>query len=140
MNQLARTAVLPIALGAGMFDRMFDRFNAPMFSTASLMNQYRTENGSVVLEYNLAGFSEDEISVKADTALGELIIKAEHGEEGNKRVFNTTVTLSPYTSPEDITAEYVNGVLRITVAPLEKRKEESLVTIPFKKIEKTVDN
>lgn len=136
MNQLVRTPGLPSIFGAGMLDRMFDRSASPLFTTAAnLMRQYRLADGSTVLEYNLAGFKQDEINVQIDTALGELIIKAEHQEEGNQRAYSTAVTLSPYTSPEDVTSEYSDGVLKITVAPLEKRKEESLVTIPFKAVE-----
>lgn len=136
MNQLVRTPGLPSLFGVGMLDRMFDRSTSPAFSiTSNLMRQYRSADGSTILEYNLAGFTQDEINVQIDTALGELIIKADHAEEGNQRAFSTAVTLSPYTSPEDVSTEYSNGVLKITVAPLEKRKEESLVTIPFKTVE-----
>lgn len=112
-----------------LWDRMVG-FSIPQ---PNLMRNYRKEDGTNVYEYNLAGFGEDEIRIQIDTALNELIVAAEHNEEGNNRKVATVLTLSPYTSPEDIQTRYLNGVLSIEVAPLEKRKQESLVTIPLKK-------
>ncbi len=112
---------------------LFDRAMGYAMPQPNLMRQYRKEDGSHVYEFNLAGFNEEEISVKNDTSLNELIITAEHTEEGNHRRFGTTVMLSPYSSPEDINVSYLNGVLSVEVAPFEKRKEEAIVSIPLNK-------
>ena len=112
-----------------ILDRVMD-YTMPQ---PNLMRQYRKEDGARVYEFNLAGFSENEISIKNDTSLNELIITAEHNEDGNSRRFATTLSLSPYSSPEDILADYVNGVLKVEVAPFEARKEEAIVSIPLNK-------
>ena len=127
--------------GMGFFsDSILDRFLNLPFNQPNLMRQYRKEDGSRVVEYNLAGYAEEEISVNIDTALGELLVKAEHAEDGNMRRFSTALSLSPYTSHEDINVSYKNGVLIVEVAPLEKRKQEALVSLPVNnKSPKTIE-
>lgn len=120
-------------LGLGSFfpPSMLERLMAHSMPQPNLMREYRKEDGSHVYEFNLAGFEENEISVKNDTSLNELIITAEHNEEGNMRRFATTLALSPYSSPEDISVGYTNGVLNVAIAPFEKRKEEAIIKIPL---------
>ncbi len=124
-------------------DRVFDRFNVPVnnFFGGSLLRNYENEDGSSVLEYNLAGYESEEIKVKVDTMRNELLIAAQHTEDNNQRSFRTSVSLSPYTLAEDINVDYVNGVLKISVAPVEKRKQESLTEIPInvKRLEQDKD-
>ena len=91
----------------------------------------RLEDGSVELSYNLAGYDEKDISVRFDTVNGELIIVAEANDEHNLKRMSFTRSLNPYLSAEDISTELRNGILKVTVAPFEKRKEEALVSIPF---------
>jgi HSP20 family molecular chaperone IbpA len=89
------------------------------------------DDGATVMEYNLAGFSPEEIAVKLDTMSGELMVSAEKAD--NTRRFSTVVSLPQYATMEDITPAYENGILTVRVAPLEKRKEEAIVDIPFNK-------
>jgi HSP20 family molecular chaperone IbpA len=100
------------------------------------MRSYVTDEGTAVCEFNLAGFSEDEITIKTDVARHELIITATKDDENNKRSFATNLLLSEYTHPEDISASYDNGVLTISVAPVDKRKEEALVDVPLNRSKK----
>jgi HSP20 family molecular chaperone IbpA len=113
--------------GGDFFDRISEGWNTAF--PANLMRRDTREDGTTILEYNLAGFTTEDIKVKLDSALGELIITAKKDTEENKRSFSTILTLSPYTTPEDISTHYENGVLEIMIAPLEKRKEESLIDI-----------
>lgn len=115
--------------GSPVLGRMAEALNVP--ATFNLMKHNKLEDGSTRLEYNLAGFKAEEISLNVDTATNELIIKAEKNNEGDIRRFHTVITLSPYTSPEDVTTKYEDGVLELTIAPIEKRKEESLVALPL---------
>lgn len=128
--------------GTGLFpETILDRlFTMPFTQQPNLMRQYRKEDGATVLEYNLAGYKDDEITINIDTALHELIIKADHTEEGNRRKFATSLTLSPYTSPEDVNVKLENGVLTIEIAPLEKRKQEALIQLPLNNNKKTIED
>lgn len=116
--------------GPDFLGRLVDTWNNTLPN--NLMRRYLEEDGSTVLEYNLAGFKKEDIQIKMDSALGELIVRAESSDGKDKRAFSTVLTLSPYTSAEDLSTSYENGVLKVTVAPLEKRKEESLIDIPVK--------
>lgn len=113
--------------GGDFFDRISEGWNSVF--PANLMRKWTKEDGTTILEYDLAGFDSEDIKVKLDTALGELIISAKNESTENKRSFSTILSLSPYTTSEDISTHYKNGVLEIMIAPLEKRKEESLVEI-----------
>ena len=126
-SSFAPMPILPHSLfDSPFFGRMMDGLSIP----SNLMRRYTQEDGSTVLEYNLAGFEVKDIAIKVDTATSELMITAQNEDVSNRRSFSTSVTLSPYTTPEDVTTSYKNGVLQVTVAPLEKRKAESLVDIP----------
>lgn len=123
-------------LGMGsLFDRLFPYNEAP----ARLMNSYREEDGSRVLEFNLAGFKEEEISVKLDTALHELVLRAERTGSGREERFATSIGVSPYTSPEDISVSYEAGMLSISVAPLEKRRQEALIDLPLRRAQQALE-
>jgi HSP20 family molecular chaperone IbpA len=100
-----------------------------------LVKSSLAEDGSTVLEYNLAGFAPEEIAVRLDTISGELMVTAEKAD--NTRRFSTAVSLPQYATMEDITPTYENGIMTVKVAPLEKRKEEAIVDIPFNKREVT---
>lgn len=113
--------------GGDFLDRISEGWNNVF--PANLMRKYVKEDGTTILEYNLAGFTSDDIKVKLDSALGELIISAKKESEENKRSFSTILTLSPYITADDISTHCENGVLEIMIAPLEKRKEESLIDI-----------
>lgn len=91
----------------------------------------KLEDGSIELSYNLAGYDEKDISVRFDTVNGDLIIAAEANDEHNLKRMSFSRSLNPYLSAEDISTELRNGILRVTVAPFEKRKEEALVSIPI---------
>jgi HSP20 family molecular chaperone IbpA len=116
-------------LGSSFFGDIFGEM-IPNSFPSNMMSKNVLEDGSTVLEYNLAGYKPEQIMVKMDTAQSQLIIKAKNDDDNRRQVFNTVISLSPYTSPEDVKTSYEHGVLAITIAPLEKRKEEALVDIP----------
>lgn len=126
-----RSMIVPFGLPRSLFETPFLSRVLEMSLPNNLMRDYTTEDGSSHLEYNMAGFELEDIKLKVDTAINELVISARSDKPDNKRMFTTTVGLSPYTTPEDISTHYKNGVLRISIAPLEKRKEESLIDIPL---------
>lgn len=101
------------------------------FTSNNLVHRETKEDGSTVLEYNLAGYSTEHISTRLDTAQNQLIISAKDESNSRRKTFSTVLTLSPYTSPEDISTSYKNGILEVVISPLEKRKEESIVDIPI---------
>lgn len=136
-TRMASPLVSQFPFGGSLFgNRFLDSVTEGLsMPSTNLMQRYVEEDGSTVVEYNLAGFEPEDISVKVDTALGELLISARSENGNNRRAFSTVLSLSPYTSAEDITTDYKNGVLAITIAPLEKRKEESLIEIPINRKE-----
>lgn len=120
----------PSLFGMNLFDRFFDGLNNQI-AQQNIVHREVRDDGSTAIEYNLAGYEPEQVSVKVDTAQGQLIVSAKDERENKRKSFSTVLTLSAYTSPEDITTSYKNGILEIVVAPLEKRKEESLVEIPI---------
>jgi HSP20 family molecular chaperone IbpA len=130
-RRLAHRQAAPFGgMPRSFFDSPFLNRFMELNPTNNLMRSTVKEDGSTILEYNLAGFESGDISVHVDTASNELIIHALSEVEDNRRMFNTTIGISPYTTPEDVSTAYKNGVLQILIAPLEKRKAESLVPIP----------
>lgn len=101
----------------------------PSWPQSNLMGSRRGAEGELILEYNLAGFKPEEIEVTFDTTEGDLRVKAT--SESSKREFATVLSLPTYLGAEDVATTYEHGVLTITLAPLEKRKEEALVSIPL---------
>lgn len=112
--------------GTSPFGQLFREYTWPQYN---LMHRTKTDDGSTVLEYNLAGFKPEQIAVKYDTVAGELMVHAENEERTRESSF--VVGLPQYASPEDVKTSYDNGVLSITIAPLEKRKESAIVDIPL---------
>ena len=139
MNTLIKQDIKPFVpsfptprtlFGSDLLDRLTGGWAENLYPS-NIMRRYTKDDGSLVMEYNLAGFADEDISLKFDSAIGELIINAKSETEDNKRSFSTVLSLSPYTTPDDIFTNYKNGVLEVTIAPLEKRKEDSLVTVPL---------
>lgn len=122
-NQLAR----PMFGRGSLFESLAREFDSVL--PASPIRKYRKEDGTVCVEYNLAGFEKDEISVKVDSAKSILYVSAESNTEDNKRSFSTALTLNEYIKPEDISVGYKNGVLTLEVKPVEGREEEALAEL-----------
>lgn len=116
----------------GAFDRDFMNDFFDPFRTITPEESVKSlDDGSVKLTYNLAGYDEKDVAVDFDSTTGELIIKAEGNDENGLRKFSMVRSLNPYVSADDLKVSLKNGLLSIVVAPLEKRKEEALVSLPI---------
>jgi HSP20 family protein len=71
------------------------------------------EDDEFVLTINMPGFEREEIEVAWDD--GRLNVAAEHTDEdrGRKRTFHRAFRLPKEVEPDDITAQYRNGVLEV---------------------------
>lgn len=71
------------------------------------------EDGAFVLSVEMPGFERDEISVRWHE--GRLNIAAEHEDDrrGTTRTYHRAFRVPKAVVPEDITAEYDNGILEV---------------------------
>lgn len=94
---------------------------------------YRSEEGSTILEFALAGFSRSELTVNISPEKGSITISADGGEDGrnDRRIARRsfTKTFVNYDNNLDLsraTAKFENGLLTVEVPP---RPEVQPVTI-----------
>ncbi len=124
-----------------MVNRMFadfyggldiQRYEVPAF------NMYR-EGDNLVVEASLPGFDKKNITVELDEDL--LTIRGEHKEESKKEEkdyyykefsvesFSRTVRLPNKVNPEDLKAQYKDGVLKITIPAKDEEKKVKTIKI-----------
>tara|TARA_R100000005_G_C4951971_1_gene172103 strand:+ start:213 stop:644 length:432 start_codon:yes stop_codon:yes gene_type:complete len=135
----------PTLLGRNVFDDIFDS----MLDLPTLVNRttqgypvadiYKSENGSTVMEFALAGFQKENLHVSILPEKGEIHISADsHGDEENafksrriaRRAFHKTFV--NYDRNLDLSmaaATYENGLLRIS---LPAKPEVEPLTIDIK--------
>jgi len=121
----------PLDRGSFGFDGFFDRLFSQVDSASRVMSSHAKEDGTRVLEFNLAGFREDDIEVKLDKALHEVVIRADRSGGGREEKFATAIAVSPHMTPEHLTVSYDSGVLYVELSPVEKRQDDSFVSIPL---------
>lgn len=113
-----------------MFDRMqnlFDEFQGmgrEMAGFKGMPVDVHEEDGKIVMEADLPGVSKEDINLKADADKVEVNAEASHTveEENEKyyrrerssRTFHRTVSWPSSIDPETVTAEYEDGVLRVS--------------------------
>ena len=138
------TAYRPGLLGRSVFDDIFDS----MLDIPALMNRttqgypvtdmYREENGDTVLEFALAGFSREDLSVEIKPEKNSITVSANTDEisarERNRRVArrNFSKTYVNYDNNLDLdatSAEFENGLLRLLIPT---RTEAKPLTIDIK--------
>lgn len=117
--------IVPLVEGSWMDRLLGDMSIYP----SALPRRINKEDGSTAIDFNLAGYNPNEVSVKVDTVLKRLFVTAKSENENNRKEFSTSVSLSPYTQPEDISSSYKNGILEVVIKPSIKREEEALVDI-----------
>ena len=120
----------PSLLGRGVFDDIFDS----MLDFPALMNRttqgypvadiYRDENGGTVMEFALAGFSRDELTVNIQPDKQSITVSAqtkiEDGDASPRRIARrsfqkTYVNYDNNLDLNEATAEFENGLLRLVV-------------------------
>lgn len=121
----------PLERNSFAFDGFLDRLFSQVDSAGRIMNSHTKEDGTRVLEFNLAGFRESDIEVKLDKALHEVVIRADRSSGGRQEKFATAIAVSPHMVPEDLAVAYDSGVLYVELSPVEKRQDDSLVSIPL---------
>ena len=138
------TTYRPSLLGRSVFDDIFDS----MLDFPQLMDKttrgypvadiYREEEGDTVMEFALAGFSKDELSVEIKPEKNSITVSAvcesENRPRGRHRVARRsfTKTYINYDSNLDLSetsAEFENGLLRLVVP---RRPESKALTIDIK--------
>ncbi|MDD7967990.1 Hsp20 family protein [Actinomycetospora lemnae] len=123
-------------LGAPVADSLLGRHPR----STSITTDERVEEGALVIEAELPGFSPDAITVAAED--GELLLRAEreiepgHGRlrrrERRTGVFTRDLALPPGTDPTTITATYADGVLTVRVPLPEPPASARRVEIPVR--------
>ena len=122
----------PGLLGRSVFDDVFDGFFDGEFPR--LLRQttqgypvadiYRNDKGDTVMEFALAGFSKDELSIDIQPDKRSITVRAQsnidEGDESNRRIARRSFekTYVNYDNNLDlsaIAAEFENGLLRVVV-------------------------
>jgi HSP20 family molecular chaperone IbpA len=130
MNTTALTTYRPSLLGRGVFDDIFDS----MLDVPALLNRttqgypvadmYREENGDTVLEFALAGFSKEDLSVEVKPEKNTITVSAAHSVDPDasasrriaRRSFSKTyVNYDNNLDLDSTSAQFENGLLRLVV-------------------------
>lgn len=86
-----------------------------LFGTGRDDYELYEEDGEFVLSIEMPGFERDEIDVRWQT--GRLAVAAEHEnpDANRKRTYHRTFRFPKDVEDEEITAEYANGVLEVSL-------------------------
>ena len=139
-NMLGSRNSLPMGrlLGGGFADlfaspflRTLDNDLDEMYSNL-MPTVEKTEEG-YVYHYNLAGFEQQEISLKLEPKANTLLIVAEHTTEGKaaRRLQYSTSLGEGKISPAQISTAYRNGMLAVTVRRGEEEEDVDAYEIPL---------
>ncbi len=130
MNTTALTTYRPSLLGRNVFEDIFDS----MLDFPALLNRttqgypvadiYRDDNGDTVMEFALAGFSKDDLTVEIKPEKNTITVSAGHSVDPDitssrriaRRSFSKTyVNYDNNLSLADAAADFENGLLRLIV-------------------------
>jgi HSP20 family molecular chaperone IbpA len=135
MNNTALTTTTgyrPSLLGRNVFDDVFGNLFNDSFPTLlrqstqgyPLVDIYRDDNGDTVMEFALAGFSKDELSIEVKPENSSVTVRAESnvedGGDSNRRIARRSFekTYVNYDNNLDLSAlsaVFENGLLSVTV-------------------------
>ena len=123
----------PSLLGSSVFDNVFDSFfvDFPRHLRQStqgypVVDIYRGENGSTVLEFALAGFTKDDLRVAVEPEKRSITVSVEstldEDSQASRRIARRgfTKTYVNYDNNLDLShaeAKFENGLLTVTVPP-----------------------
>jgi len=126
----ALTTYRPSLLGRGVFDDIFDSmldFPALMSRTTQgypVADIYRNSDGDTVMEFALAGFSKEDLSIEIKPEKNTITVSAQHsvdaamptGKRIARRSFNKTyVNYDNNLDLSSAAADFENGLLRLVV-------------------------
>ena len=132
MTNTAITLHRPSILGRHVFDDVFDNFFQDFPSLLRQTTQgypvtdiYRDENNNTVMEFALAGFAKEELSIdikqekRSITVRGKSpVVEADASRRIARRSFEKTyVNFDNNLDLASVTAEYENGPLSIVIPP-----------------------
>jgi len=138
----ALTTFRPGLLGSRVFDDVFDNFfvDFPRHLKQSTQGYpvadiYRDDNGSTIMEFALAGFGKDELSIDIRPDKRSITVSAnssvEEDTQSSRRIArrNFTKTYVNYDDNLDLAdtqANFENGLLTVTVPPRAEVKPVSV--------------
>jgi|TARA_R110002074_G_scaffold33811_1_gene93793 HSP20 family molecular chaperone IbpA len=135
----------PSLLGRHVFDDVFDNF---FNSSPNLLKQvtqgypvsdiYRNEDGSTTMDFALAGFSKEDLSIEVKPEKRSITVRADSSLDeaaaSNRRIARrsfekTYVNYDDNLDLSTVSAEFENGLLRITIF---SRPETKPVSVKIK--------
>lgn len=126
----------PFIFEGDIFQRMFNLLEANHINdvwTSDPYDIYKDKDGNTLIEFALVGLSEEDISVSVSgqTLKIEASSKKEDSEKTevyhkkiSRRSIKKSFTLHQNVDKEAITAEYKNGLLKITVPLVKEERKE----------------
>ena len=94
---------------------------------------YKDTNGDIIIEFDLEGIEQKDISVNVSGQTLKVETKAQEKEQGefyhrkiSRRALKKQFTLHQDVDKESIEAEYKNGLLKIKI-PLEKKEKRDIM-------------
>ena len=145
MTNTAITTYRPSLVGRRVFDDVFDNFFNDFPNLLRQTTQgypvsdiYRDDDGSTILEFALAGFSKEDISIEIKPEKSSIIVRTtsniDDSEATNRRIARRSFekTYVNYDNNLDLSAvfaKFENGLLRIVVPT---RPESKPITITIK--------
>ena len=145
MTKTAITLHRPSLLGRNVLDDVFDHMlsDFPQLIQQStrgypVSDIYQNEQGGTVMEFALAGFSKEELSIEVKPEKRSITVRAktnlEEGDESNRRIARrsfekTYVNYDNNLDLSKISAEFENGLLTVVVP---RRPEAKPVSITIK--------
>ena len=129
MTGLTLRASVPALLGRNSIDQLFDAFFENPRAQIEKSTQgypvadiFSNEDGSTTLEFALAGFSKEDLTIEIQPEKSSLTLRAEATTEGdsNRRIARRSFqkTFVNYDSNLDLTAstaDFHNGLLSVTI-------------------------
>ncbi len=124
----------PGLLGRSVFDDLFDAMDFP-----SLMNRttqgypvadmYQNDGGDTIMEFALAGFSKEDLSIEIKPENNTITVSAVHegGGENNRRIARRSFTKTYVNYDNNLnlsntTADFSNGLLTLVLPRREETK------------------
>jgi len=137
MSNLARYNN-PSLLGRSIFDELFGDFQSLARKSTSgypVADIFSNEDGSTTLEFALAGFSKEDLTIEIQPEQSTLTVRAEASTEGetNRRIARRSFqkTFVNYDSNLDLTgstADFHNGLLTVTI-PRKAERQPVIIDI-----------